>query len=63
MPGAPPSALTAQPRIIGDGGQAGSACGVARFQNGVFDKGQTGFFGGIDAQRGLCHHVETKIRQ
>jgi hypothetical protein len=36
---------------------------MAGFQNRIFDKGQSGFLGGIHAQLGLSNDIQSKIFQ
>ncbi|MNT62782.1 hypothetical protein D3C72_2005390 [compost metagenome] len=50
-----------QPGIIRDSRKASDLCRMTRFQNRIFDKRQAGLFRGLDAQFGLCDHIQTKI--
>ena len=55
--------IDGQTGIVGDSRQAGDLRRMTRFQNRVFNEGQTGLFRRLDAELGLSDDIETKIFQ
>ena len=52
-----------QSRVVGDGGQSGVLCSIARLQYGVLDKGETRLFYLGNRKRRLRHHFQLGITQ